>query len=146
MLCHLHLMETLESKYCYSQFAAENNGKQNWKLLQPCILLSTFLLVKGEVSLVRFWDLGRTSYSPPPLLNFFTDGYLSQLDHSHSHRFLWFALVRNWERVLPWLSAWNSMCVWLLIKNLPVKAGDPVDAGSMPVLGGSPGGGNSNPL
>ena len=34
----------------------------------------------------------------------------------------------------------------LLIKNLPVKAGDPVDAGSMPVLGGSPGGGNSNPL
>ena len=34
----------------------------------------------------------------------------------------------------------------LLIKNLPVKAGDPVDSGSMPVLGRSPGGGNSNPL
>jgi len=33
-----------------------------------------------------------------------------------------------------------------VVKNLPVKAGDPVDAGSMPVLRRSPGRGNSNPL
>ena len=34
----------------------------------------------------------------------------------------------------------------LLMKNLPGKAGDPVGGGSVPVLGRSPRGGNSNPL
>ena len=32
------------------------------------------------------------------------------------------------------------------VKNLPSKAGDSVDAGSIPGSGRSPGGGNGNPL
>ena len=34
----------------------------------------------------------------------------------------------------------------LVVKNLPVNAGDPRDVGSIPGLGRHPGGGNSNPL
>ena len=34
----------------------------------------------------------------------------------------------------------------LLVKNLPANAGDIIDAGSIPRLGISPGGGHSNPL
>ena len=34
----------------------------------------------------------------------------------------------------------------LVVKNLPANAGDMRDAGSVPELGRSPGGGNSNPL
>ena len=33
-----------------------------------------------------------------------------------------------------------------MIKNLPAKAGDPRDVGSVPVSGTSPGKGNGNPL
>ena len=33
-----------------------------------------------------------------------------------------------------------------MIKNLPANAGDARDAGSIPLLGRSPGGGNGNPL
>ena len=33
-----------------------------------------------------------------------------------------------------------------VIKNLPANAGDPRDAGLIPALGRSPGGGNGNPL
>ena len=36
--------------------------------------------------------------------------------------------------------------VELLIKNLPANAGDLRDAGSIPGLGRSPGGGHGNPL
>ena len=36
--------------------------------------------------------------------------------------------------------------VVLVVKNLPAKAGDSRDAGSIPRLGRSPGGGNGNPL
>ena len=36
--------------------------------------------------------------------------------------------------------------VALVVKNLPANAGDMRDAGSVPELGRSPGGGNSNPL
>ena len=34
----------------------------------------------------------------------------------------------------------------LMVKNLPSSAGDAKDAGSIPGLGRSPGGGHSNPL
>ena len=34
----------------------------------------------------------------------------------------------------------------LVVKNLPAKAGDGRDAGSIPGLGRSPGGGHGNPL
>ena len=34
----------------------------------------------------------------------------------------------------------------LVVKNLPANAGDLKDAGSIPGLGRSPGGGNSNPF
>ena len=34
----------------------------------------------------------------------------------------------------------------LVVKNLPVNAGDIRDSGSIPGLGRSPGGGNGNPL
>ena len=33
-----------------------------------------------------------------------------------------------------------------VVKNLPANAGDAADAGLIPVLGRSPGGGNGNPL
>ena len=33
-----------------------------------------------------------------------------------------------------------------VVKNLPANAGDAADAGLIPVLGRSPGGGNDNPL
>ena len=33
-----------------------------------------------------------------------------------------------------------------MVKNSPVKAGDPRDAGSIPGLGRTPGGGNGKPL
>ena len=33
-----------------------------------------------------------------------------------------------------------------MVKNLPANAGDVKDAGSIPVLGRSPGGGHGNPL
>ena len=33
-----------------------------------------------------------------------------------------------------------------MVKNLPANAGDIRDPGSIPGLGGSPGGGNGNPL
>ena len=33
-----------------------------------------------------------------------------------------------------------------MVKNLPANAGDTRDAGSIPVLGRSPGGGNGNPF
>ena len=36
--------------------------------------------------------------------------------------------------------------VALVVKNLPAKAGDARDAGLIPGLGRSPGGGNGNPL
>ena len=36
--------------------------------------------------------------------------------------------------------------VVLVVKNLPANAGDLRDAGSIPGLGGSPGGGHGNPL
>ena len=36
--------------------------------------------------------------------------------------------------------------VALVVKNLPVNAGDVGHEGSIPVLGRSPGGGNGNPL
>ena len=36
--------------------------------------------------------------------------------------------------------------VALVVKNSPANAGDMRDAGSVPELGRSPGGGNSNPL
>ena len=43
--------------------------------------------------------------------------------------------------------AWWSSLVALEVKNLPVSAGDSVrDMGSIPGLGGSPGGGHGNPL
>ena len=43
--------------------------------------------------------------------------------------------------------AWWSSLVVLEVKNLPVGAGDSVrDLGSIPGLGGSPGGGHGNPL
>ena len=35
---------------------------------------------------------------------------------------------------------------WSVVKNLPAKAGDSGDAGSIPGLGRSPGGGHGNPL
>ena len=35
---------------------------------------------------------------------------------------------------------------WLLVKNLPVNAGDVKDTRSVPGLEGSPGGGNGDPL
>ena len=34
----------------------------------------------------------------------------------------------------------------LLVKNLPANAGDPIDTGSIPGLGRSPGVGNGNPF
>ena len=34
----------------------------------------------------------------------------------------------------------------LVVKNPPANAGDPKDAGSIPALGRSPGGGHGNPL
>ena len=40
---------------------------------------------------------------------------------------------------------WASQ-VTLMVKNLPAKAGDKRDAGSIPGLGRSPGGGHGNPL
>ena len=40
---------------------------------------------------------------------------------------------------------WASQVV-LVVKNLPAKAGDVRDAGSIPVSGRSPGEGNGNPL
>ena len=46
-------------------------------------------------------------------------------------------------RSLHWL--WASQVV-LVVKNLPANAGDIKDAGSIPRLGRSPGGGNGNPL
>ena len=46
-------------------------------------------------------------------------------------------------RSLRWL--WASQVV-LVVKNLPASAGDIKDAGSIPGLGRSPGGGNGNPL
>ena len=36
--------------------------------------------------------------------------------------------------------------VALVVKNLPANAGDVIDAGSIPGLGRSPGGGHGNPL
>ena len=36
--------------------------------------------------------------------------------------------------------------VVLVVKELPANAGDATDAGSIPGLGRSPGGGNDNPL
>ena len=36
--------------------------------------------------------------------------------------------------------------VMLMVKNLPANAGDAGDAGSIPELGRSPGGGHGNPL
>ena len=33
-----------------------------------------------------------------------------------------------------------------MVKNLPANAGDASDVGSIPGLGGSPGGGNDNPV
>ena len=38
------------------------------------------------------------------------------------------------------------MKVALVVKNLPASAGDIRDLGSIPRSGGSPGGGNGNPL
>ena len=43
------------------------------------------------------------------------------------------------------------VCVWasqvaLVVNDLPANAGDVRDAGSIPGLGGSPGGGHGNPL
>ena len=35
--------------------------------------------------------------------------------------------------------------VALVVKNMPINAGDPVDSGLTPGLGRSPGGGNGNP-
>ena len=41
----------------------------------------------------------------------------------------------------------SSLPRWpLVVKNLPTNAGDIRDVGSIPGLGRSPGGGNSNPL
>ena len=42
-------------------------------------------------------------------------------------------------------SSWGSQ-VALVVKNLPAKAGDRRDAGSIPRSGRSPGGGQGNPL
>ena len=52
----------------------------------------------------------------------------------------------DWASELNWTrSNWASQ-VALVVKNLPVNAGDKRDAGSIPGLGKSPGGGNGNPL
>ena len=57
--------------------------------------------------------------------------------------------------LLPWPSSppfcYLYTCYWasqvaLVVKNLPANAGDPGDEGSIPGLGRSPGGGDSNPL
>ena len=63
---------------------------------------------------------------------------------------LWFMgsqrVGHDWATELNWTrSNWASQ-VALVVKNLPVNAGDKRDAGSTPGLGKSPGGGNGNPL
>ena len=46
----------------------------------------------------------------------------------------------------PCILALGASQVVLVIKNMPANAGDIRDAGSIPGLGRSPGGGNGNPL
>ena len=41
---------------------------------------------------------------------------------------------------------WQNYLGGMVVKNLPANAGDARDAGSIPGLGRSPGGGNGNPL
>ena len=47
---------------------------------------------------------------------------------------------------LLWWSRWCSGSTWITVKNLPAKAGDARDAGSISGSGRSPGGGNDNPF
>ena len=49
----------------------------------------------------------------------------------------------NIETQCTWI--WGSQVV-LVVKNLPANAGDIREAGSIPALGRSPGGGQGNPL
>ena len=44
------------------------------------------------------------------------------------------------------LPQWENMHIEILVKNLPANAGDLRDAGSVPGLGRSSGGGHGNPL
>ena len=44
------------------------------------------------------------------------------------------------------LPQWENMYIEILVKNLPANAGDLRDAGSVPGLGRSPGGGHGNPV
>ena len=45
-----------------------------------------------------------------------------------------------------YINTCTGFLVGSVVKNLPAKAGDTGDAGSIPVLGRSPGGGNGNPF
>ena len=53
--------------------------------------------------------------------------------------------VVSGQESLPQINFWASQMV-LVVKNSPANVGDIRDAGSIPGLGRSPGGGNGNPL
>ena len=55
------------------------------------------------------------------------------------------SLKKKKKKKKPYSKSWASQ-VALAVKNSPTSAGDIRDAGSIPRLGRSPGGGNSNPL
>ena len=55
---------------------------------------------------------------------------------------------RSWQklgRLIQLVSLFRALG-GMVVKNLPANAGDARDAGSIPGLGRSPGGGNGNPL
>ena len=53
--------------------------------------------------------------------------------------------MRVYDDFKHFLKVWASQVV-LVVTNLPARAGDGRDTGSVPELGRSPGGGHSNPL
>ena len=54
-----------------------------------------------------------------------------------------FSTKVNYPFLLLFLSLWQASQVALVVKNPPSNAGDIRDAGSIPGLGRSPGGGNA---
>ena len=93
------------------------------------------------------WDLNPGTLCSSPLT--YEASYLLILDltqYMQERNIITLQVRTRRECICPMLwSGWASQ-VALGVKNLPANEGDVRDAGSIPGLGGSPGGGHSNPL
>ena len=86
------------------------------------------------------------AHQAPLSMGFSRQEYWNRLPFPSPIYILYDTFPSAYDFSVSWLQASQVALHQVVVKNLPAKAGDGRDAGSIPGLGRSPGGGHGNPL